>query len=143
LAYNRDLQEDKPPIFDAFETVLACVELSAAVIEKTELNETQIAESLPRGFLDATTLMEQLIRLGIPMRTAHEAVGGLVRTAMQHNCTLADLEDACYDRIAPGSARAIKSALGARRAVAAFVSFGSTGPDLVREQLASWKVKLS
>ena len=83
LAYNRDLQEDKPPLFDAFDTVYASLSLAAPLVEGAELNRAAIAERLDRGYLDATTLMEYLIRRGIAQRTAHGLVGGLVARAME------------------------------------------------------------
>ena len=78
LAYNRDLQEDKKPLFDAFDTVEACLELAAVVVAGASFRTDRIAERLDEGFLDATTLMEFLIQRGIPQRTAHEVIGRLV-----------------------------------------------------------------
>ena len=78
LAYNRDLQEDKEPLFDAFDTVEACLELAAVVVSGASLRAERIAERLDEGFLDATTLMEFLIQQGVPQRTAHEVIGRLV-----------------------------------------------------------------
>ena len=75
LAYNRDLQEDKPPLFDAFDTVRASLELAAPLMAAAELNRAAIAARLDRGHLDATTFMEYLIRRGVPQRTAHDLVG--------------------------------------------------------------------
>ena len=92
LAYNRDLQEDKERIFDSFDTVELCLELAAPLVAGAELNREAIAERLDRGHLDATTLMEWLIRRGMPQRTAHQPVGQLVGTAMQRGCRLADLD---------------------------------------------------
>ena len=91
LAYNRDLQEDKQRIFDSFDTVAACLELAAPLVAGAELNREAIAEQLDRGHLDATTLMEYLIRRGVPQRTAHEIVGKLVRKALDRSVRLADL----------------------------------------------------
>ncbi|HEX8201758.1 MAG TPA: argininosuccinate lyase, partial [Isosphaeraceae bacterium] len=78
LAYNRDLQEDKRPLFDAFDTLGACLELAAVVVAGATLRADRIAARLEEGFLDATTLMEYLIKKGIPQRTGHEIVGRLV-----------------------------------------------------------------
>ena len=78
LAYNRDLQEDKEPLFDAFDTVEACLELATVVVEGATLRTDRIAERLDEGFLDATTLMEFLIQRNVPQRTAHEVIGRLV-----------------------------------------------------------------
>ena len=79
LAYNRDLQDDKTAIFDAFDTVAGCLGVAAPLVRETKLRRDVIAARLEDGFLDATTLMEGLIARGVPMRSAHEAVG-------QHFC---------------------------------------------------------
>src|SRR5205823_6918293 len=86
LAYNRDLQEDKPPLFDAFDTVAASLELAAALVRETRFRKEVIAARLEEGFLDATTLMEYLVAQGLPMRAAHEAVGKLVRLCEGRRC---------------------------------------------------------
>ena len=87
MAYNRDLQEDKPPLFDAFDAVHASLSLAAPLVEQAELNKSAIAERLDQGYLDATALMEHLIGRGIAQRTAHGLVGGLVARAMQRGAT--------------------------------------------------------
>jgi argininosuccinate lyase len=142
LAYNRDLQEDKPPLFDAFDTVRDCLQLAAPLAAGAELNRPAIRERLDRGHLDATTLMEHLIRRGIPQRTAHELVGNLVRTALDRGCRLSDLPVEDFQRAHPELDSAIYDVLGVERAVAAFVSYGSTAPAEVDRQIASWKQKL-
>ncbi len=91
LAYNRDLQEDKQPLFDSFDTVCASLELAAPLVAGAKLNREAIAERLDRGHLDATTLMEHLIRRGVPQRTAHGLVGRLVRKALDRGVRLSDL----------------------------------------------------
>ena len=77
LAYNRDLQEDKLPLFDSLDTVAACLELAAPLVAGSELNREHISAGLDRGYLDATTLMEFMIKHGVPQRTAHHLVGHL------------------------------------------------------------------
>ena len=91
LAYNRDLQEDKEPLFDAFDTVIACLELAAVVIDGATLRADAIGARLEEGFLDATTLMEYLISRGVPQRTGHEIVGKLVGLCESRGCRLVDL----------------------------------------------------
>jgi argininosuccinate lyase len=143
LAYNRDLQEDKEPLFDAFDTVEACLELAAVVVEGATLRADRIAARLDDGFLDATTLMEYLIRQGIPQRTAHEVVGHLVGLCEQLGCRcLADLPDAELSRAHPGLGPGVKDVLGVANAVRAFRSYGSTAPGEVEKQLSSWKERL-
>jgi argininosuccinate lyase len=143
LAYNRDLQEDKEPIFDAFDTVEACLELAAVVVEGASLRAERIAERLDSGFLDATTLMESLIQQGVPQRIAHEVIGGLVRLCEVRGLNrLADLSDielaTAHPKLGPES----RKMLGVENAIKAFCSYGSTAPVEVENQLARWKQRL-
>lgn len=143
MAYNRDLQEDKPAMFDAYDTVVACLELVPAMILGAELDEERINSQLEDGYLDATALMEYLIKKGVPMRTGHGTVGSLVAECDKRGCRLNDLsiddlknaceliEDDVYD------------VLGTRNAVAALQSFGSGGKAPVAEQITYWQQRLS
>ena len=142
LAYNRDLQEDKPPLFDAFDTVQACLSLAAAVVEGAELKREAIASRLDCGYLDATTLMEYMIGRGVPQRTAHHLVGELVGKAMQRGVPLAELSLADYQALHPDLDDGVFAVLGVERAVAAFVSYGSTAPGEVARQVERWRTKL-
>jgi argininosuccinate lyase len=142
LAYNRDLQEDKPPLFDAFDTVRASLELAAPLVAGVALNRAAIAERLDRGHLDATTLMEYLIGRGVPQRTAHGLVGRLVRKALDRGVRLADLSLAEFQEAHPELDAGIYKVLGPENAVAAMVSYGSTNKKQVTEQIAKWKESL-
>jgi argininosuccinate lyase len=142
LAYNRDLQEDKPALFDAFDTVAGCLAVAAPLVRQTKLRREVIAARLDSGFLDATTLMEALIARGVPMRSAHEAVGTLVRECEVQKCRLADLPDAMFDAPAPGHGATVKASLGVVNAIEAFRSYGSTAPAEVAKQLTEWKSRL-
>ena len=137
LAYNRDLQEDKTAIFDAFDTVAGCLSVAAPLVQQTKLRRDVIASRLDAGFLDATTLMEALIARGVPMRSAHEAVGNLVRECEQRKCRLADLPDAMFP------VPEVKASLGVANSLTAFQSYGSTAPAEVERQLREWKERLS
>lgn len=143
LAYNRDLQEDKEPLFDSFDTVRACLELAAPLVARAELNREAIAARLEEGYLDATTLMEFFIRRGRPQRTCHELVGKLVRAAMESGVPLAGLPLDVYRRHDPEIDEAVYEVLGSRRAVEAFVSRGSTGPDEVGRAIEVWRERLA
>ena len=143
LAYNRDLQEDKEPVFDAFDTVEACLDLAAVVVEGASLRADRIAERLDEGFLDATTLMEFLIQQEVPQRTAHAVIGRLVGQCESRGLKrLADLSDtdllAAHPSLGPGT----RERLGVANAVQAFQSYGSTAPEQVETQLQRWKNKL-
>ena len=139
LAYNRDLQEDKPALFDAYDTVSASVELAAALIRETKLRQDVIAARLEAGHLDATTLMEFLIAQGVPMRSAHEAVGKLVRLCEERRCPLAELPHEAFDGVSAGLSQGVYKVLGVANALQAFRSAGSTAPAEVAKQVARWK----
>ncbi|MFO0952080.1 MAG: argininosuccinate lyase [Isosphaeraceae bacterium] len=143
LAYNRDLQEDKEPLFDAFDTVEACLALAAVVVEGAKLRPEVIAARLDEGYLDATTLMEHLILKGVPQRTAHEVIGHLVGLCEKLGLKrLADLPDAEFSKANPALGPESKNVLGVANAVKAFRSYGSTAPGEVEAQLTKWKERL-
>jgi argininosuccinate lyase len=143
LAYNRDLQEDKPPLFDAFDTVSASLELAAALVRETRFRKDAIAARLEDGFLDATTLMEYLVLQGVPMRSAHEAVGKLVRLCLERRCRLAELPPEEYEAVRPGVEAGVYQVLGVANALKAFRSAGSTAPPEVAKQLGLWRERLA
>ncbi len=142
LAYNRDLQEDKPRIFDSFDTVAATLDAAAPLVARTELNRPAINERLDRGHLDATTLMEEMMRRGIPQRTANELAGKLVREALDKNVRLSDLPSEDFANSHPSLEASIASVLGVENAIARFVSYGSTAPAEVEKQITAWEAKL-
>ena len=142
LAYNRDLQEDKERVFDSADTVEACVELAAAVVANAKLNREAIESRLDRGYLDATTLMEYLISLGVPQRSAHEIIGQLVGVAMKQKVTLGELPIETFREAHESLDEKVYDVLGVEQAVKAFVSYGSTAPDQVAKQVEMWKERL-
>jgi argininosuccinate lyase len=142
MAYNRDLQEDKERLFDSVDTVTACLELAAPVVAGGELNRDAIAARLEQGYLDATTLMEHLIMLGAPQRSAHEIIGRLVATAMNRGVPLAKLPLTEFQAAHAALDESVYDVLGAAHAVEAFTSYGSTNPAQVEHQLAAWRLRL-
>ena len=143
LAYNRDLQEDKIAVFDAVDTVTACLELAAVIVETATLNRDQINSRLEAGFLDATTLMEYLIFKGVPMRTGHEIVGKLVGVCEKRGCKLADLKLDELQQHNPLIEADVFESLGTKNVVAKLTSYGSGGEKPVKEQLAIWKERFA
>lgn len=143
LAYNRDLQEDKEALFDATDTVTISLELAAGLIRATKFRREVIASRLEDGYLDATTFMEFLVKEGVPLRSAHEAVGKLVKQCEDRKCRLADLPKETYDAIRPGLSAKVYQVLGVKNALAAFQSYGSTAPSEVDRQVASWRQRLT
>lgn len=143
LAYNRDLQEDKPPLFDSFDTVIACLELAIPIVEQSELQPQIISARLDQGYLDATALMESLIARGMPQRTAHHKVGALVAIAKSRSVALVDLTDAEIQSIDETLDVSIRTTLGVAGAVRSYKSYGSSGPEQVAHQIHRWTGKLS
>lgn len=142
LAYNRDLQEDKPPLFDAVDTVESCLEVAAPLVEGARLKLDSIAGRLDRGFLDATTLMEYLIKRGLPQRTAHHLIGGLVKLATEKSVTLSQLPLEDFQSFDSSLDESVYAVLGVDKAVEAFQSVGSTSPAMVASQVELWKKRL-
>src|SRR5262245_33321559 len=142
LAYNRDLQEDKEALFDAYDTVATSLELAAGLIRETKFRREAIASRLEDGFLDATTLMEFLVKEGMPLRSAHETVGKLVKQCEDKKCRLADLPMETYETIQSGLGGKVHQVLGVKNALAAFRSYGSTAPAEVERQLQKWAERL-
>jgi argininosuccinate lyase len=91
LTYNRDLQEDKPPVFDAFDTVDACLNILSGSIASARFDAERMRKALREGFLDATELADYLAARGVPFRQAHHVAGRLVALAVERGVTLAEL----------------------------------------------------
>ena len=144
LAYNRDLQEDKEPVFQAFDTVDACLELAVVVVQGAMLRVDRIRERLDEGFLDATTLMEFLIQRNVPQRTAHEVIGRLVNLCERRGLRqLVDLSDTELADAHPDLGEEVRGLLGVHNAIKAFRSYGSTAPAEVEKQLSHWIQRLA
>ena len=142
MAYNRDLQEDKLAMFAAYDTVRACLELTPAIVAGAELQTDQIASRIDDGFLDATALMEYLIKKGVPMRTGHGTVGKLVAECESNECRLQDLDLSQLKAACELIEDDVYEVLGSVNAMKALQSYGSGGEHPVAEQVAAWKARL-
>ena len=91
LAYNKDMQEDKEAVFDAFDTTRACLEVSALVLRNVELNEERMRAAASQGMMNATELADYLVRKGVAFREAHETVGRIVVRAIDAGVELGEL----------------------------------------------------
>lgn len=136
LTYMRDLQEDKPPLFDAVDNTLACLKAMERLLAASEFSTDRMAEAADDGFATATDLAEYLVRRGVPFREAHEVVGNLVRSCLDQGRRL--------DSLAPEELAQAHPALGAdaTEALKTTVSLhsrnhtGGCAPAAVRRQLA-------
>ena len=91
LTYNRDLQEDKEPVFDALDTVKASLSITAELLDNTEFNVARLREATVGGFMTATDLADYLVRRNLPFRQAHGVVGRIVALCQERKCELVDL----------------------------------------------------
>ena len=143
MAYNRDLQEDKLAMFTAYDALHASLELAPSIIRGAELQYEQIESRLEDGFLDATALMEYMIKKGVPMRTGHETVGRLVSHCEARGCRLSDLPLEEFREVCDLIEDDVRQVLGTRNALLALQSFGGGGPASVNARVAEWKERLA
>jgi argininosuccinate lyase len=136
FAYNRDLQEDKEPAFDAVDTLLLVLPAMAGSVATLRFDTARMAASAPEGFALATEIAEWLVQRGMPFREAHEVSGACVRAAEVRGVELWDLADDELQGISEALTPEVRERLSARAAVAARSRFGGTAPVRVREQLA-------
>ena len=143
LAYDRDLQEDKEPVFDSLDTLLVLLPAVTGMIATMRIDTDRLAAAAPEGFALATDVAEDLVRRGVPFREAHEAVGRLVAWCAQHGCDLPDVDDAQLAELSPHLTPGIRSVLSVRGALAARSARGGTAPERVAEQTADLRSRIS
>ncbi|WP_417220664.1 argininosuccinate lyase [Arthrobacter sp.] len=142
LAYNRDLQEDKEPVFDATDTLELLLPAVSGMIATLEFNTPRMAELAPLGFALATDIAEWLVRQGVPFRDAHELSGAAVRQAESRGVELWDLTDGEFAAISPELTPAVREVLSTAGSLGSRSSQGGTAPSAVAAQLAALKEQL-
>jgi argininosuccinate lyase len=142
LAYNKDMQEDKEALFDAVDTVSSCLAISATVLRNIRVNEPQTRAAAERGFLNATELADYLARKGMPFREAHEAVGRIVRHAIERGCELNELTLDELKSFAGLVETDVFEALSLEKALASKNQTGGTAPVRVAEALKAARESL-
>ena len=140
FAYNRDLQEDKEPAFDAIDTLLLVLPAMTGCVATLRFDVERMAASAPQGFALATDIAEWLVRQGVPFREAHEVAGGCVRRAESRGVELWDLSDEELQQISEHLTHAVRGVLSVRGALESRSAYGGTAPVRVREQLAELAV---
>ncbi|MBN1170794.1 MAG: argininosuccinate lyase [Micromonosporaceae bacterium] len=136
LAYDRDLQEDKEPVFDAVETLELVLPALAGMISTMTVRVDRLAEAAPVGYTLATEVAEWLVRQGVPFREAHEITGRLVLMCAAREIALSEASDADLAAVSQHLTPQVREVLCVRGALAARTTPGSTGPGPVAEQLA-------
>src|SRR5258705_4150730 len=136
LTYNRDLQEDKEPVFDAVDTLLLVLPALAGLISSMRFHGRRLARAAAAGHALATDVAELLVRRGVPFREAHEAVGHLVVWCQVNDCELGDVSDEDLQKVSPHLTPDVRSVLSVPGAIAARDTVGGTAPGRVADQLA-------
>ncbi|MCF8538600.1 MAG: argininosuccinate lyase [Candidatus Nanopelagicales bacterium] len=143
FGYNRDLQEDKEPVFDTVEQLLLVLPAMTGMIATLRFDTERMAASAPEGYALATDIAEWLVREGVPFREAHEVAGASVRAAESRGVELWDLTDEELGEISPALTPDVRRVLSVQGSLDSRSAFGGTAPARVREQLESLQSALS
>jgi argininosuccinate lyase len=143
FGYNRDLQEDKEPVFDTVEQLLLVLPAVTGMITTLEFDTERMAASAPEGFALATDIAEWLVRAGVPFRSAHEIAGSCVQVAEQLNCELWDLTDAQLLEISDFLTSEVREVINLQGSLASRNSFGGTAQERVAEQLSDLTLRIN
>ncbi|MEW1955804.1 argininosuccinate lyase [Terrabacter sp. NPDC080008] len=143
LAYNRDLQEDKEPVFDAIDTLEVLLPAFSGMVATLAFNTDRLESLAPQGFALATDIAEWLVRQGVPFRVAHEVAGACVRECEARGIELWDLSDDDFTRISEHLTPEVRSVLSVPGSLASRDAVGGTAPARVSEQLSAARERLA
>jgi argininosuccinate lyase len=143
LAYNRDLQEDKEPVFDSVDTLEVLLPAFTGQVATLRFDTARMAELAPQGFSLATDIAEWLVRTGVPFRVAHELAGACVRRCEELGTDLDELTDEQLAEIDPRLTAEVRGVLSIEGSVASRNGRGGTAPDRVADQLAELRTAVA
>jgi len=139
LAYNKDMQEDKETVFDAFDTVSASLRVTATVLRNIKVNKERARAAASSGYMNATELADYLVRKGMPFREAHEVVGKIVMRAIESGKELEQMELSEFSELIGED---VYEALSLERTLAAKSQIGGTAREVVDKALTADKTDL-
>ena len=139
LAYNKDNQEDKEPLFDTIDTVKDTLRAFAEMVPGIQVRKEKMRAALQEGFATATDFADYLVRKGLPFRDAHEAVGCAVRLASEKNCQLHELSLEELKQFNPLIDEDVYASLTLEGSLKARDHVGGTAPHQVAYQVERWK----
>jgi argininosuccinate lyase len=142
LAYNRDMQEDKFPLFDAADTTADCLKIFTAMIRATTFNLDRLRAAVYHDFSTATELADYLVTKAVPFREAHEITAKVVAYCVDEQKLLADLDLKTLQRFSTAFAKDVYDFLNPEKSPPRKKSEGSTAPREVKKQLQKWKTRL-
>jgi argininosuccinate lyase len=143
FAYNRDLQEDKEPLFDSIDTVLLVLPAVTGMVATTNFDRAKMLAAAPLGFSLATEIADFLVRAHVPFAQAHEAAGKCVALCEKDGIELDQLSDQQFESIHSALTPEIRNVLTVQGAIASRVTVGATGPTAFADQVKSATTNLS
>ncbi len=143
LAYNRDLQEDKEPVFDSIDTLEVLLPAFTGMVRTITFHTERLESLAPQGFALATDVAEWLVKQGVPFRVAHELSGACVQACEQRGIELWDLSDDDFAAISPHLTPGVREVLSVEGSLASRDARGGTAPARVAEQLAELRARLA
>lgn len=143
FAYNRDLQEDKEPVFDSIENLLLLLPAISGMVATTQFNEEKMKASAPLGYSLATEIADFLVKRSVPFSIAHEAAGACVKVCEEKKIDLHELSDQELLAIHPKLTAEVRETLNVYGAIAARTTSNGTAPASVRKQLSNLKEKIA
>ncbi|RBM23948.1 argininosuccinate lyase [Streptomyces sp. PT12] len=143
LAYNRDLQEDKEPVFDSCDQLEVLLPAFTGMVATLTVNAARMAELAPAGFSLATDIAEWLVKRGVPFRVAHEVAGECVKACEAEGIELDQLTDEQFAKISPHLTPEVRTVLTVEGAIAARDARGGTAPSAVAVQLGESRAALA
>ncbi|HPL64277.1 MAG TPA: argininosuccinate lyase [Syntrophales bacterium] len=135
MSYNRDLQEDKEPVFDTVDTLAGCLGVIGSMLDGIKFNRERMLEEAARGFSTATEIADYLVMKGVPFRTAHGIVGGIVGECVRSGKTLADLRLEDWRRYHSSFENDVFSRLDAKSSIMSKTVEGGTGRKQVKKRV--------
>jgi argininosuccinate lyase len=143
LAYSKDMQEDKPPVFEAMDALDLALTAMTAMVAALQPNTDRMRDAAGAGYSTATDLADWLVReLNLPFRRAHHVTGAAVKRAEALGVDLAQLPLQELQSLEPGVTEAVYKVLTPEASCASRQSFGGTAPEQVRMRIAEWKLRL-
>lgn len=143
LAYNKDMQEDKEPVFDTVKTVKGCLSIMTGMMNEVKIHVDKMNKAVHQDFSNATELADYLAKKGIPFREAHELVGQMVLQCIQKGCYLLDVSLDEYQDWCPLVENDLFDALSPKTAVERRNSEGGTGFEAVRQQIVAAQSRMA
>jgi len=139
LAYNRDMQEDKEPLFDTVDTVKACISVLSAMLPRITFRKKVMAEAVDSGFMTATDVAEYLVKKGMPFREAHGVTGAIVRYCIEKNKTITNMSVAEFQKFSNYFKKDIVHHITVQASLDGKKSLGSTSKKMVSSRISKMR----